>query len=722
VLSEGGRPIAPSTYYAARLAEPVTGCSAMRSCWPRSQIRRVHADNYGVYGASQGVVSAQSGRHPGGPLHRGTADEGRRATRRVAQCDSKNPTLITTRRGSSTSSIWLRHVSTCSSTITSENPDTSSASLPDILAAVAGFVFVASRDGHSPVPQDDVVGLVRAYQDVRGDGEVDVASVGEHLHCATISQRSGSGIRRQGAAWWASVGVAHGIHANAPLGALDGQFAAVRHDTTGQVQLFNDPFGMVALYICERGGRIYASTSATALARHLHARADPVGAAVFLRTGMHFGPVSHWQGIRRLDPATVLTFSGGDLTETTYWRPIVDPDVRGMSFAATVDHCAHAVLSTIDQRLTNQPCLQADLTGGFDSRLVTAALARLGVRFTAHTSGETETVDVRLAREVARAGGFQWHQEALPRGWRPNTAELRSAMGWGDGSLEVLQLAEVLLRQDQRGRRCELLVTGGGGEHFGPYPWMQEFLRAGRSPCVNFDNLMSMRVLTPIDLTVLRMDPTPATEEYARDVLGRWANQYADELNTTQLDAIYAYKSVGHFGAYRSASEAFVRSEIPCYYKRVFTAGLSANHRFRNGHRLHRAVIGLLNPSVGAVETERGGPALRMRPLNAHRFVPYYWRLGRTAARKVYRRRAPQQLETAAMAGYRAAVRTLRADGFFDPATMRSGELYDTSRLSTFLDRAEQPNSGVLGMLGRIITLELGLQAVDGAAASSFVR
>jgi putative transposase len=49
VLSEHGCPIAPSTYYAAK-ARP--SCDrVIRDAELLAQIRRVHADNYGVYGA-----------------------------------------------------------------------------------------------------------------------------------------------------------------------------------------------------------------------------------------------------------------------------------------------------------------------------------------------------------------------------------------------------------------------------------------------------------------------------------------------------------------------------------------------------------------------------------------------------------------------------------------------------------------------------------------------
>ena len=49
VLSEGGRRIAPSTYYAVK-ARPTCG-RVIRDAELLAQIRRVHEENYGVYGA-----------------------------------------------------------------------------------------------------------------------------------------------------------------------------------------------------------------------------------------------------------------------------------------------------------------------------------------------------------------------------------------------------------------------------------------------------------------------------------------------------------------------------------------------------------------------------------------------------------------------------------------------------------------------------------------------
>ena len=52
----------------------------------------------------------------------------------------------------------------------------------------------------------------------------------------------------------------------------------------------------------------------------------------------------------------------------------------------------------------------------------------------AYTNGDDAHVDVQLARpRVAAAGGFEWHQFALPTGWAPGASELNDAETWGDG-------------------------------------------------------------------------------------------------------------------------------------------------------------------------------------------------------------------------------------------------------------------------------------------------
>ncbi len=346
--------------------------------------------------------------------------------------------------------------------------------------------------------------------------------------------------------------------------------------------------------------------------------------------------------------------------------------------------------------------------------MVTTLLHSAQVPFETLTVAE-EPTDERFARVVAQTAGWPFRAQALPDGWRFTDERLARAVGWADGRLDALTLAEVLWRQEDRAVRTRSVVTGGGGENFGPSPWMQEFLRAGRTRTVNYENLLNMRVFLPLDVSALASDPRAVAEPYVRDVLQRRADSYRGRLNTIQLDVIHAYREVGHFGAYRSAGESYVRAELPCYYRKFWTVAFSADHRWRNGHRLHRGIIERLHPAVASVETQRGGPAELVTVRNAARFLPYYGRLARTGLRKLGGRSTHVQAtaSTAAQA-YAAAIGELDASGTLRRGDMLSGSLYRADRFERLVASARSGDMSGRTLLGRIATVELALRAAEG--------
>jgi len=63
------------------------------------------------------------------------------------------------------------------------------------------------------------------------------------------------------------------------------------------------------MYTAERGTRTYVSDSALVLAKHLRARPSRLGQLTFLRAGYHFGAMTSWEGIARLDPGACISFT-----------------------------------------------------------------------------------------------------------------------------------------------------------------------------------------------------------------------------------------------------------------------------------------------------------------------------------------------------------------------------------------------------------------------------
>jgi Glutamine amidotransferase domain len=587
------------------------------------------------------------------------------------------------------------------------------------------LIAIIAHDRRAVVEQAEIDELAQTYAGLRGGRPGRSAAVGGYVRAIELD----SGTERQESAlsdgsWVMTAGVPHGDTASEParVEEFEGQFALVAHDAeTGEVSVASDPFGMLAVYVAQRDQRTYVATSALALAKHLRAKPSRLGLEIFLLAGYQFGTVTNWEGIERVDPGTRVVFAKDGVRRETYWRPQVDPQVAKMSLEEAVRYCSDVASATYARRLASGSRPWADLTGGFDTRLLVVLLRNAGLDFRTNTVGDDGNDDVQIARRLAEIGGWEWLQLKLPADWGEVIPTiLPTAVAWSDGHLDVLQLSQVLWGHREKSRAARSLMIGGGGEHFRNFAWQQEFLKGGKSTEVNLDNWINMRLLHPMDTSVFAGDPTAEVKADLRERMVAWAAPYASELNTTQLDVMYAYKVTGHFGAYLSSARAFVEPQLPFYFRPVWLAAFSTSYRHRNNHRLMRRLISTLDGRIAAVQTSNGGPAEPQRVSNLHRFVPYYADIGRRAFNKLTEKATGRALlapshrpDDRIVSGRRAVLDQLASGGGLSAGTMRTGRLYDPAALDQLVQRAMAPDFADDQLLGRIVTLELALQAAD---------
>jgi hypothetical protein len=591
---------------------------------------------------------------------------------------------------------------------------------------MSGLVAVISRLPGDAVGAEESAALERTYERMRGHGVCEVLQAGSGARLALFGRPEGNGAavveRRQGS-WAVAAGVVHseGPLLDARLDQLDGAFALVRHDEElGSITAASDPFGMQHFYVAETARRVYLSTSSIVLAKFLGASASAFDVFTFLRVGRNFGANTHWPAVERLLPGIRLSISNGQIERSRYWRPSLDDTVRRFSFDRAVEHCSEVAVETVRKHLRNGKATWSDLTGGFDSRLLDVVLARAGVPFHANTVGSDDDKDVVIASRVAREAGWDWTRFQVPPDWPEILpGRLGHSLAWGDGELEVLQLSEVLWLHHEKSRLSPSLLIAGGGEHFRNNAWQQEFLRAGRSNVVNWENWLRMRVLPPLGAPIFRTDRSEEVRADLRRRMQAWLEPYADEPNTFQLDLLYTYRTVGHFGAYLSAAAAFLNAQLPFYFKPIFTAVTSTDFRFRNHSRLQRHMIAGLDRKLAALETTSGGPAEPWRPSNLHRFAPYYGRIARKAINKLSQKAMGRPVLASQHSNGRAAAHAAAVDHLENTADFR----YDELRLAPLLRRdgfeellraARDPAGGDATLLGRIVTAELALRETDG--------
>lgn len=592
--------------------------------------------------------------------------------------------------------------------------------------SIPGFVGVASED-RTDVPSDEVDRLAAAYEAICGGAARRTShAAGAFAHVIEFGRDDAQApVGDQGRSWNVVAGVAHGVDGRAAPDAalLDGQFALLTYDERSQTfAAATDAFGMFPLFRASRNGRQYFSTSALALARHLAAAPDVLGLFVFLRTGYHFGARTHWLGIERLEPGQRILFTAEGVRSEFYWRPEADEDVGGLDLKASARFCVRTCVETFRKLYAEDDPAWADLTGGYDTRLLTVALSRAGVRFRTNTVGADWTEDVRIAREVAEAAGFEWTRLPLPtEAGHDFAARFARALAAGNAHLDALELMRVLATHEAKRADLPHLMTGGGGEQFHYHAWQTEFARVGRSTRVNVDNWVRMRLLGgPLDTSIFADYPQADVERDLRDRCIAWIAPDPDEINTRQLDRLFAYKMMGHFGAYTGAASSVLRNELPFYLRPVFVAAFSTRYPHRLGHRLMQCMIEELEPRAAAVRTTKGGPAQPMRATNVHRFAPYFLRLAGKAVEKVtgmrvYRPRAERRTPMSSELRL-AALRTVVGG---DAQSMRARALFRAAELDRLFAEAARPDFDRGQIFGRILTVEAALSAVDADVASA---
>lgn len=595
-----------------------------------------------------------------------------------------------------------------------------------------GLVCIVAHERTAPVSEAEIADLATAYESLRGQACRHPAGVNQFAKAVGFTSARSANSHQAGEMSAADSlpttlvsGNPHTISGDfSDLQDLDGQFVWLSYDaTTDELSVATDPFGMQAVFLGRSAGKTYISTSALALAKHLRATPSQLGISTYLRTGYQFGSVTHWEGIERIDPGTRISFTCDGPRREVYWRPSVDDTLTRLDLAEASKHCVETVVATFRSRLDRRQRAWADLTGGYDSRLMCLLLRKAGLGFAANTVGPAESHDVRIAADIAHLGGWDWSRFDIPERWPEVLPRIiAQAVGWGDCHLDAVQLAEVLWSHAAKARALPSLFNGGGGEHFQSYAWQQEFLNAGRSTHVNLDNWVHMMMMRPLNTAVFVRDPTAEVVDNLRRRMNAYAEPYAAHLNTVQLDMMYAYKCTGHFGAYASAASGLLDVILPYYLKPVFNTAFSMSHRHRTGHRLMRSMIEALNPPIAAVRTMKGGPAQRLRVGNAHRFIPYYGLIARKAVTKVSERLLgrPLLLPPSPTSPVRAAARQALVDHLeggrpLRSSRMRSGPLFDRAAMDSLLARAGDPQLEDATLLQRILTVEMALRATDAA-------
>ncbi|MFV0421129.1 hypothetical protein [Oleidesulfovibrio sp.] len=322
------------------------------------------------------------------------------------------------------------------------------------------------------------------------------------------------------------------------LTALDGVFCAVWHDRRSGVWLVaSDPHGMYPLYIDAKGESLCVASEirAVALAAPSCRAVNPAGFGALMAMGHMVGNQTMLQGIERVEAATVIRWTAGSGCQSSspYWAlPEADTTV---GVAQTADLLAGVLDAEAKVLSASFPEAQVLLSGGYDSRLLVAAVTRQGRRPHAILVQQPEDAagaDKRIARRVAR-------QYRLSR----------TEWGMPDDFFSTREYLDYVLASGVSTRSLYLFISGVrrvvpvGGQGIWEGLFAGNLLGAG-AVSFDFGELLRRRCMTQ-DGVMWRAG----------------ARLFSDAFFTAAMDGIYAAFSA-HVDKYGTGAEASCRFNV----------------------------------------------------------------------------------------------------------------------------------------------------------------
>ena len=514
----------------------------------------------------------------------------------------------------------------------------------------------------------------------------------------------------------------HGVHA---LQWYDGHFALVIYDArTMCLSVISDPIGHFSIFYGSQGNRTFISSSALAVARQICSPPDVLTIDCFLRTEMAYGDKTLWQDVKRLLPATVFSFVDGRVEACQYWAPTVDETIAKLSLDEAIEQAVEMLSHTFKRLLRREGRVWADLTGGFDSRLSTTIMAKLGIPFITYCVGPSGNPDVRISKLISREMGWNYRHFTLPDEWEPEQyAWFETALCKGDGNVGVLSLASVLRGHLERSAMCKAHVLGLGGEDWRGYYWLRELHHIGRTCQVNYQALLDRIFAYSIPASTLRKDRTREVCDDLRRYIEQLTSRDPELPNTVKLDTYSIRSHTAHGGAFLSAASGIMRSLIPLCFKEPTNFALSLNYKWKlpYHHHFFRVLLERMSAQVANITTEKGGPAVPMRVTNLPRFWPLYKQFLNQAVQrgscKLFRKPItlwprPNYPSYPLPAWQAALLKYASAQGFAKPSTMYSGALYNAGPLGDLISQANTEGFKHGDFLDRLITVEMALRTV----------
>ena len=199
---------------------------------------------------------------------------------------------------------------------------------------------------------------------------------------------------------------------------LNGMFAIAIHDSRDDsLHLIRDRMGKKPLWISQlNDGTLFFASEVRAL---MLARPDRTLRTDMVTEVMQYGyinaPHSAFNEISQLLPASVLTWRDSETSTAMYWVPDFDTKID-ISYEDALETTKELIEESVSRRLISERPLGSFLSGGYDSTIVTAYMAKLmSEKVQTYSIGfhSPQFNEAHHAKQVATFLGTSHHEEIL---------------------------------------------------------------------------------------------------------------------------------------------------------------------------------------------------------------------------------------------------------------------------------------------------------------------
>jgi asparagine synthase (glutamine-hydrolysing) len=260
---------------------------------------------------------------------------------------------------------------------------------------------------------------------------------------------------------------------------LDGMFGIALWDTKQRVLLLaRDRFGEKPLFWCDSGDWLVFASELKSLLHvpGLRREIDPAAVRAYVTFGYVPTPGSIYRGVNKLPPGSFLRFADGRADVRRYYTTAIEPKST-LDERDAEEELAQRLSAAVQSRLVSDVPFGAFLSGGLDSSVVVALMARhlsQPVRTFSIGFKEPKYNELSDAKRVADHVGTEHHELVV----EPDAVELLQSLVWyldepfADSSAVPTYLVAKLARQ-----HVKMVLTGDGGdEAFGGYERYLKFL------------------------------------------------------------------------------------------------------------------------------------------------------------------------------------------------------------------------------------------------------